>query len=802
MRSLASVQKRLLAMMLVVLGCNGTSGPPSPRDPETPRGNGRDDGRAQQELAAPAPSHGSQPTAFGPSMEASEAGRAAGGPVPSLGTRDPTSNPATLATQPTGPKYPPWGSQPATLAELEAALEEVEGASASSLMERHPVAFETELGYEPREAQNLELIQKAGFRLHDDEMAKLSEQGFVILPYYAFPNMAYGYRDIYRLDLPVYISLDAILETVHLSYDAVLEAVEKGALIGELEALLMGARGRLSMLEASGEFEQEVTADLALYLDVGISLLRASQPPQEGKVAEWVDLALTAEGIREVTLFGRSRMVDFSQFQPRGHYLGDQALEDYFRTMVWLGRTDFRLIETMPDGSRVFNRRQFDAVRALHDLVQGDARAAYDGIDAVVTAFVGDPDYMTLAQVDALLLDLEEEDAEPALLEDRIIETAIVEGGYGAQRIASQVKVRAKDAPPGPLPLDRSFALLGQRYAVDSHVLSEVVYDRVPQGSNGIKRRLPDPLDAAYAALGNDAALPLLADELTTYEYAPQLERARILVDAHGMEAFRSSLYTDWLSILRALSPAEWMPNAEDLPSVTRTEAWSTRLLNTQLASWAELRHDTILYVKQSYTSGSECEYPDGYVDPYPAAYAALARFGSRGVGIMDLLEERVDPALTSRIRAYFEEVVRVAVALQGMAEHQRTGMPFDAQQMAFLNDAVDSHSGGCGAPDTITGWYARLLFDRTVEDMKPVVADVHTAPPLGTAPGLVLHVATGWPRLLVVTRDSCDGPRAYAGLASAYHEVVTGLDRLTDREWEPMSLDAPLEPWMTPILP
>ena len=36
------------------------------------------------------------------------------------------------------------------------------------------------------------------------------------------------------------------------------------------------------------------------------------------------------------------------------------------------------------------------------------------------------------------------------------------------------------DGTVATLPLSRSFALLGQRYVVDSHVFSNVVFDRVP----------------------------------------------------------------------------------------------------------------------------------------------------------------------------------------------------------------------------------------------------------------------------------------------------------------------------------
>ena len=58
-----------------------------------------------------------------------------------------------------------------------------------------------------------------------------------------------------------------------------------------------------------------------------------------------------------------------------------------------------------------------------------------------------------------------------------------------------------------------------------------------------------------------------------------------------------------------------------------RTEAWQRKQLQTQLASWAELRHDTVLYAKQSYTAGVKCEYPTGYVEPYPETYARIKFF-------------------------------------------------------------------------------------------------------------------------------------------------------------------------------
>ena len=75
------------------------------------------------------------------------------------------------------------------------------------------------------------------------------------------------------------------------------------------------------------------------------------------------------------------------------------------------------------------------------------------------------------------------------------------------------------------------------------------------------------------------------------------------------------------LSALRALSPVPEEiadPAAAGLPRVAASDAWSRRILGAQLASWAELRHDTLLYAKQSYTGGIGCAYPTPTSSPAP----------------------------------------------------------------------------------------------------------------------------------------------------------------------------------------
>jgi hypothetical protein len=157
-----------------------------------------------------------------------------------------------------------------------------------------------------------------------------------------------------------------------------------------------------------------------------------------------------------------------SQFEPRGHYVDSPVLGQYFRAMMWLGRIEFRLIETQSDGSQAFYRRQADAMLLLSDLLGADGLAIWSRIEGVIRKFVGDADNMTPEQVPLLMNALGITSlADGARIDDATMAQAIVTGGYGAQRIASQLMINY-GVPT--LPLNRSFLIFGQRYVVDSHV--------------------------------------------------------------------------------------------------------------------------------------------------------------------------------------------------------------------------------------------------------------------------------------------------------------------------------------------
>lgn len=622
----------------------------------------------------------------------------------------------------------------------------------------------------------LKAIAKTKLALHPAQLQALQRDGVVIADHLAYRSFGEAYEQIYFNDLPVFVSADSILHAMHRTYDDTLLTIERERLVGQLSDSLD------AMLAAKGliaDYPPEVQADALRYLEVARGLLDARK--DDPLVAQLT----AAAGMIEITPWGEKRAEDASQFKPRGHYT--RGLENYFRAMMWLGRVDNRLV-TVEGGKTILHRRELLGAMALGRLSE-EATRPLDEIDRVVGAFVGPEDSLDAGGLRAILAKLgATTPAAVAKLSDEALIAALQEAPE--QRILSHlISYHPED---GPFVMPVSHLLLGQRYTVDSHVLSQVVYGPLAE-----KRMMPDPLDVAYAGLGNDEALPLLPG--LQGGYAKALVRMRKLVDRYPKEYWEGTLYTRWVQALRTLSEGE----AQGRPA---TEAWDHRVLNTQLASWAELRHDTILYAKQSYTAMAMCAFPDAWVEPNPAFWDATEGYATMAVGLIDSLELR--PEVRKDLR---EPQVRLAEAsriLGDMAVRQRKGEPFTAAQLAFVNDAVREKTGNLGCTTGVVdvmGWYPKLFLDHTrAVEQDPTIADVHTQPTdeAGNLVGKVLHVATANPRLMALSVETCNGPKVFFGPASRYHEIITeDFVRLDDVEWFQRMEKAPTEPWMKDLI-
>jgi len=526
--------------------------------------------------------------------------------------------------------------------------------------------------------------------------------------------------------------------------------------------------------------------------------------------------------------------LDYSQFVPRGHYTRSKRLEQYFQAMMWFGQTSFLLngSDSPPNPNDLGPRPLISTKQAriqtlaacmlagMMDKKMPDGRAigtAWNRIHAISAFFVGLSDDLMPQEyrqaigevlgksVDGGELAKPENLAKirerlTGLRQPRILAVA------GTQPVGLPVDQAAGKDLSEMLRFCQGFRLMGQSYVPDSEVLSRTVYPTVGaftghaggesapftlvQTQGGPARCFPRGLDL-MTTLGSGRAsywLKTLGDDRydrfdeTLAKLKGELDKAAA-ADAHGHSGWYRNLYWSWL---RTLEPLLDGPR-EGYPTFMRTEAWQDKQLSAALASWSQLRHDTILYVKQSRTwgvggarFGPEPPKPklvEGYVEPVPELYArllALTRMTRRGLESFGVLNE---PAA-----GRFANLDRILTRLLEITKQELTNQQLAEADYTFIR-SFGSELNGVVAGAAERGMETTLA------------ADVHSDNNSQQA----LEEATGFLRTMVVVYPMPDGG-IVAGVGpvlSHYEFKVPFAGRLTDEEWKKL-----LNSGHAPVLP
>jgi hypothetical protein len=545
--------------------------------------------------------------------------------------------------------------------------------------------------------------------------------------------------------------------------------------------------------------------------------------------------AITNQTLQHVSLFGPNswRWVDFSQFTVRGHYDNSDRLRRYFKTMMWCGRIDLRLATFDPNKEDDI-RQLGTAIVLNHLLSQAGQYTNWSVIEQVTRAFVGITDSMTFAQLNDLLASANI--YSPADVPDYLtltnLQTRLLSGELGLPAIRGDAFYSPLSCDQVKLP--RSFTVCGQKFVLDSWAFSQLVFDSIlwstSDGTNVIggkvMRRKPSCLDIAYSVLGNDQTVPDLVARITATNgvhwrdglpYQHNLTAVRNVVDSQDAGIWTNNIYTGWLGSLRALSPPTTDPA---YPEAMRTRAWGMKTLNTQLASWSELRHDTLLYAQQSYTAMLLCGYPAGFVEPriefwrrlnvlVGIASNAVAGFSLSGAITLPSRDPSSPYGVTYDLGAIkggqiacFANFAAQLATLQSIAAKELAQQPLTQAETDFLKDVVEQHAyygGISGGPRTFSGWYPSLFYrnafqsrsyvSREGSDMwDAMVADVHTDPPdpIVGDPGAVIHEGIGNVHLLMIAVDNGPDRMVYAGPVLSHYEFeVPGTTRMSDATWK-----------------
>jgi hypothetical protein len=209
-------------------------------------------------------------------------------------------------------------------------------------------------------------------------------------------------------------------------------------------------------------------------------------------------------------------------------------------------------------------------------------------------------------------------------------------------------------------------------------------------------------------------------------------------------------------------------------PFFMQSPAWSNKELLAALASWAELRHDTILYAKQSQTGWTGEPPPPqmakSYVEPNPWLYArlySLVQFTLDGLSQQNLLTERN----AQKLRSYMDLLdMLLSVSIK------------ELQNEALSTQEYNSIFSFGGTMESLINFRENPAADDSTEaDDMAVVADVHTDPNTMTC----LEEGVGYPLDLYAIVYDNGALRMTKGAIFSYYEFTQPIaNRMTDEQW------------------
>ncbi len=649
--------------------------------------------------------------------------------------------------------------------------------------------------------------------LNSEQEAMLERDGFVVVELPSTSelgvNPALRFEDfyfskVYRNDLPVFVTTDSILHLFHVVFDCSLRILENQTLcpmIQEVTEFAFNASlNDYNTILHDGSLKYWAIRNSTVYFAVGLSLITGETVTLPDELSNDINFYLDQIYAEELQFlpaggwsipekpYGIEVQYDFTQFKVRGHYLGIPELERYFRTLMWYGnypifvpRNDERYDWAVPhidDLAIVYIRDILKANPKYHEKwmllynVTSALVGESDSINplsleiALQNAFGEAEEYLGIVATEGGLMNLREELSKPE----------------HQQKILSQALLAIM-----PVALPRYptvFQFMGQRYVPDSYIFQMLCWDKVGRDSEMKRRIMPKGLDV-FAVLGSERAHQLLIPDSDFRNYTENLSVLKENFENLTDEDWTGSSYMAWIHTLQSLVDVEY---GSDHPEFMTTIAWQDEKLNTGLGSWAQLRHDTILYAKQTYIPGWVCSYPEAFVEPNPTFYSRMQKLSERtSEAVNILLPNGVHPIIMSSL----ELMKNVTKRLEIISAKELAKKPLTTDEVDFIKEIA----WRCGSGGFI-GWYVDTIQDiaRAANYTSllevPVIADVATFPPGDIEdPPQILHVGVGYVKALVVLYPKPNGTLVAAvGPVFSYYEFrLIGTKRLNDEDWKDM---------------
>ncbi|OGZ65273.1 MAG: hypothetical protein A2998_02070 [Candidatus Staskawiczbacteria bacterium RIFCSPLOWO2_01_FULL_37_25b] len=488
-----------------------------------------------------------------------------------------------------------------------------------------------------------------------------------------------------------------------------------------------------------------------------------------------ITLIFDAKSLVSSPLMGKYQpgmLEDYTQFTPRSHYAKNVILRDYFRAMMFYGRMNFLL------SSSELTR---DALNISQLLSTTDLKK-WESIYLPTLFFVGQSDDLSIYEFnDAVkktgFASSDKGDEAVTKIQDELKtykNPQIMSSAVISPEVFGATKEDLQNSTKG-------FRFMGQRFTPDAFIFSTLTQgDETPDPKTG--QKLPSTPTALMVStlMGSKTSADLLnvwiqnnapnSDKVI----ADRMQTLQDYFDGTTQSQWTQNIYWSWLYAIKSLFKDT---NAKGYPVFMKSEDWNKKSLQSFLGSWTELKHDTLLYAKQSYAEagggGPEENpakpVPKGYVEPNIEFFdriIALVNLTNDGLNKFGILPEY----LASRNNA-FKEAVQFyrKIAVSELQNEKISDEDFEKLRLSAGN--LDNI---LQAPDS------EIKLESNARSA--LIADVHT----DVKQGQILYEADGVPNYIFVAVKDTNGARLTKGLVYSYYEFTDSLaKRLTDADWQ-----------------
>ncbi len=587
---------------------------------------------------------------------------------------------------------------------------------------------------------------------------------------------------------PSFITTDLYLQAFHMYFGYTLKSLEQQKFIPILSELcleLYNYSMELSKTEDLGikklaEYNATYYA-IPYYILTGQSLEVPSQH-KEHYSTEIANIDKAEDGSSE---FLSADPFHYSLFKPRGHYTRKDEMKAYFKAMMWLQIAPFCREESEQLRQVVFSSYMLKSGKAK------DGRtllSMYNSIYEPIVFLIGLPDNLSFMDIVEFMQKENVSDLQTALHFQTL--------GKINYMLTELAKTRNEIKPKIEMTCPDKINFMPQRYLIDNDVLQNLVDVRADA-----KRAFPKGLDA-FAAFGSESADDVLTHfykEKNNWSSYPN-EMAKMKRKFKNYKGWDSSVYNKWIESLVELQKKD-----KNYPVFMQTQEWDYKNMNTSLASWAELKHDAILYGEQPMAAecggGDELEIVTvGYVEPNLRFWNKLSELITMTSNMLEkngLLTDDLE-GKTNQLSDYVKFLIQVTN--KELAKEKLTNEEYAT--IRYMGSSIEYFTLSVIDPDLyLDNWSLVQGPDKSVA----VVADIYTRNVPGCPKNGILHVATGNVNSIYVVVEIEGLLYLTKGATFSYYEFVEPLGiRLTDEEWQKRIEEGqtpPVQKWMEDLI-